>query len=95
MKYLMLIVLTVFLFSPPVVAQNASLKVSPKVCVVSEQQAFCDLDLKFNWQQPSPSDACLYQQNKLIANERHEAWESVARKIAHEIKNPLTIRGNQ
>ena len=30
------------------------------------------------------------QQNKLLANERHEAWENVARKIAHEIKNPLT-----
>ena len=35
-------------------------------------------------------DRLKYQQNKLIANERHEAWESVARKIAHEIKNPLT-----
>ena len=30
------------------------------------------------------------QQNKLLANERHEVWENVARKIAHEIKNPLT-----
>ncbi|MDA9721322.1 ATP-binding protein, partial [Candidatus Pelagibacter sp.] len=30
------------------------------------------------------------QQNKLLSNERHEAWESVARKMAHEIKNPLT-----
>ena len=30
------------------------------------------------------------QQNKLLANERHEAWENEARKIAHEIKNPLT-----
>ena len=30
------------------------------------------------------------QQSKLLANERHEAWENVARKIAHEIKNPLT-----
>ena len=30
------------------------------------------------------------QQNKLIINERHEAWESLARKLAHEIKNPLT-----
>ena len=30
------------------------------------------------------------QQNRLLANERHEAWEHVARKIAHEIKNPLT-----
>ena len=30
------------------------------------------------------------QQEKLIINERHEAWGSLARKIAHEIKNPLT-----
>ena len=30
------------------------------------------------------------QQNKLLSNERHEAWETVARKMAHEIKNPLT-----
>ena len=30
------------------------------------------------------------QQNKLIINERHEAWENLARKLAHEIKNPLT-----
>ena len=30
------------------------------------------------------------QQRKLIINERHEAWESLARKLAHEIKNPLT-----
>jgi len=30
------------------------------------------------------------QQEKLLLSERHEAWESVARKLAHEIKNPLT-----
>ena len=30
------------------------------------------------------------QQEKLIINERHEAWENLARKLAHEIKNPLT-----
>ena len=30
------------------------------------------------------------QQEKLIINEKHEAWENVARKLAHEIKNPLT-----
>ena len=30
------------------------------------------------------------QQEKLIIEERHEAWESLARKLAHEIKNPLT-----
>lgn len=30
------------------------------------------------------------QQDKLLITERYEAWESVARKLAHEIKNPLT-----
>ena len=30
------------------------------------------------------------QQDKLLLTERYEAWESVARKLAHEIKNPLT-----
>jgi len=31
-----------------------------------------------------------FQQEKLLISERHEAWEHVARKLAHEIKNPLT-----
>ena len=35
-------------------------------------------------------DQLRLQQEKLIVNERHEAWESLARKLAHEIKNPLT-----
>ena len=30
------------------------------------------------------------QQEKLIINEKHEAWGNLARKLAHEIKNPLT-----
>jgi two-component system nitrogen regulation sensor histidine kinase NtrY len=30
------------------------------------------------------------QQEKLIINERHEAWGNLARKLAHEIRNPLT-----
>ena len=30
------------------------------------------------------------QQEKLLITERHEAWGSLARKLAHEIKNPLT-----
>ena len=30
------------------------------------------------------------QQEKLILNERHQAWGNLARKMAHEIKNPLT-----
>ena len=36
------------------------------------------------------TDQLREQQEKLIINERHEAWESLARKLAHEIKNPLT-----
>ena len=32
------------------------------------------------------------QQDKLLLNERYEAWESVTRKLAHEIKNPLPIQ---
>jgi len=30
------------------------------------------------------------QQDKLLVAERYSAWETVARKLAHEIKNPLT-----
>ena len=30
------------------------------------------------------------QQEKLLTAERYSAWETVARKLAHEIKNPLT-----
>ena len=30
------------------------------------------------------------QQEKLLNSERMEAWETIARKLAHEIKNPLT-----
>ena len=30
------------------------------------------------------------QQDRLLITERYEAWETVARKLAHEIKNPLT-----
>ena len=36
------------------------------------------------------TDQLKAQQEKLIISERHEAWESLARKLAHEIKNPLT-----
>jgi two-component system, NtrC family, nitrogen regulation sensor histidine kinase NtrY len=36
------------------------------------------------------TDKLKSQQEKLIINERHEAWEALARKLAHEIKNPLT-----
>ena len=36
------------------------------------------------------TDQLKKQQEKLIINQRHEAWENLARKLAHEIKNPLT-----
>ena len=35
-------------------------------------------------------DKLKIQQNKLLNSERHKAWENIARKLAHEIKNPLT-----
>ena len=35
-------------------------------------------------------DRLKLQQEKLLINERHEAWNTLARKLAHEIKNPLT-----
>ena len=35
-------------------------------------------------------DRLKFQQEKLIINERYEAWGGLARKLAHEIKNPLT-----
>ncbi|PCC14571.1 DUF3019 domain-containing protein [Pseudoalteromonas sp. JB197] len=47
------------------VAQT-TLDVSPKVCVVSEQHDFCDLNLQFKWQQAVVKDVCLYQQNTQI-----------------------------
>ena len=56
---------------------------------VPETKTDKDLE-KLNKNFNSMIDRLKTQQNKLLANERHEAWENVARKIAHEIKNPLT-----
>ena len=36
------------------------------------------------------TDKLKNQQEKLIISERYEAWGNLARKLAHEIKNPLT-----
>ena len=57
-----------------------------KVPNVENDEEFKQLNENFN----SMIQRLKKQQNKLIATERHEAWESVARKLAHEIKNPLT-----
>ena len=57
-----------------------------KVPLIESGSEFQKLNENFN----SMIDKLKSQQDKLLAAERYAAWESVARKLAHEIKNPLT-----
>ena len=57
-----------------------------KVPEIKADKDMEQLNRNFN----SMIDQLKTQQKKLITEERHEAWESLARKLAHEIKNPLT-----
>ena len=57
-----------------------------KVPDLETDEEFKQLNKNFN----SMIERLKKQQDKLLATERYEAWESVARKLAHEIKNPLT-----
>ena len=57
-----------------------------KVPNIDVDEEFKQLNDNFNLM----IDRLKKQQDKLLATERYEAWESVARKLAHEIKNPLT-----
>ena len=57
-----------------------------KVPNIEIDDEFKQLNQNFN----SMIDRLKKQQDKLLTTERYEAWESVARKLAHEIKNPLT-----
>ncbi|MDB9743694.1 ATP-binding protein [Pelagibacteraceae bacterium] len=57
-----------------------------KVPNIESDDEFKQLNNNFN----SMIDRLKKQQDKLLAAERYEAWESIARKLAHEIKNPLT-----
>ena len=57
-----------------------------KVAQIETDKDFKKLNLNFN----SMIEKLRKQQDKLLLSERHAAWESVARKLAHEIKNPLT-----
>jgi len=57
-----------------------------KVPEVETDEEFKQLNQNFN----EMIERLKEQQNKLLITERYEAWESVARKLAHEIKNPLT-----
>ena len=57
-----------------------------KVPEIETDKEFEKLNDNFN----SMIDKLKIQQDKLLFVERHSAWENVARKLAHEIKNPLT-----
>jgi len=57
-----------------------------KVPDLDTDDEFKELNKNFN----SMIERLKEQQDKLLATERYEAWETVARKLAHEIKNPLT-----
>jgi two-component system nitrogen regulation sensor histidine kinase NtrY len=57
-----------------------------KVPEIEGDKDFEKLNENFN----SMIDKLKIQQDKLLMSERHAAWENVARKLAHEIKNPLT-----
>ena len=61
-------------------------KLSVKVPVLESDEEFKTLNQNFN----NMIDRLKRQQDKLLTAERYSAWESVARKLAHEIKNPLT-----
>jgi len=79
------------LTSPIVNLISASEKISSgdltaKVPLIVTNKEFQKLNENFN----SMIDKLNKQQDKLLTSERHSAWESVARKLAHEIKNPLT-----
>jgi len=57
-----------------------------KVPKIESDKEFEKLNENFNLM----IDRLKKQQDKLLLTERHQAWENVARKLAHEIKNPLT-----
>ena len=57
-----------------------------KVPLIEAEEEIDKLNKNFN----SMIDRLKLQQDKLLLIERHEAWRDLARKLAHEIKNPLT-----
>ncbi len=61
-------------------------KLDSKVPEIDSDEEIKDLNKNFN----NMIDRLKKQQDKLLIAERYSAWETVARKLAHEIKNPLT-----
>ena len=57
-----------------------------KVPIIEADREIAMLNKNFN----KMIDRLKKQQDKLLISERYSAWENVARKLAHEIKNPLT-----
>jgi len=68
-------------------SENISLgDLNAKVPLIETDKDFQKLNENFN----SMIDKLKIQQDKLLTSAKHSAWETVARKLAHEIKNPLT-----
>ena len=61
-------------------------KLDSKVPDIESDEEIKTLNENFN----KMIDRLKKQQDKLLVAERYSAWETVARKLAHEIKNPLT-----
>ena len=61
-------------------------KLNSRVPEIETDEEFLMLNKNFN----SMIERLKKQQDTLLAAERYSAWETVARKLAHEIKNPLT-----
>ena len=100
-----LLVVTLFLFLSIIISINfASRLTVPIINLISASEKISSGDLnakvpkidtddelkKLNENFNSMIDKLKKQQERLLMSERHKAWESVARKLAHEIKNPLT-----
>jgi len=100
-----LLVVTLFLFLSIIISINfASRLTVPIINLISASEKISSGDLnakvpkidtddelkKLNENFNSMIDKLKKQQEKLLMSERHMAWENVARKLAHEIKNPLT-----
>jgi two-component system, NtrC family, nitrogen regulation sensor histidine kinase NtrY len=100
-----LLIVTLFLFLAIIISINLASKLSvpiinlirasekissgdlsAKVQIINTDTGIKILNQNFNLM----IDKLKKQQDKLLLSERHMAWESVARKLAHEIKNPLT-----
>ncbi|KPH63978.1 hypothetical protein AMS58_01555 [Pseudoalteromonas porphyrae] len=60
------------LWSELAFAKQDILTLSPKVCVVSEQQEYCDLELKLTLNMPKKMDVCLYQESSKL-----QCWQQV------------------